>query len=90
MTYPVTARDECRRRFNRATTRATTPTRRRAYGGTAQPRRRGSYYLDVTHPQANKGAVVAPLSKLLNIPSKGIATIGDNSNDLLMFRKSGF
>jgi Cof subfamily protein (haloacid dehalogenase superfamily) len=48
------------------------------------------YYLDVTHPQANKGTVVATLSKLLNIPPAQIATMGDMPNDVLMFRKSGF
>jgi Cof subfamily protein (haloacid dehalogenase superfamily) len=47
------------------------------------------YYLDVTHPQANKGGVVLTMSKLLNIPVEGIATIGDMPNDVLMFEKSG-
>jgi Cof subfamily protein (haloacid dehalogenase superfamily) len=47
------------------------------------------YYLDVTHPQANKGGVVLALSKLLKIPAEGIATIGDMPNDVLMFEKSG-
>ena len=47
------------------------------------------YYLDVTHPQANKGEVVLSLSRLLNIPSEEIATIGDMPNDVLMFKKSG-
>ena len=47
------------------------------------------YYLDVTHPQANKGGVVLAMSKLLNIPTKQIVTIGDMPNDVLMFEKSG-
>lgn len=47
------------------------------------------YYLDVTHPQANKGAVVHAMSKLLNIPTAEIATIGDMPNDVLMFKESG-
>lgn len=47
------------------------------------------YYLDVTHPNANKGQVVIMLSKLLQIPAEQIATIGDMPNDVLMFRKSG-
>jgi Cof subfamily protein (haloacid dehalogenase superfamily) len=47
------------------------------------------YYLDVTHPQANKGQVVAAMSKLLTIPAEEIATIGDMPNDVLMFEKSG-
>jgi Cof subfamily protein (haloacid dehalogenase superfamily) len=48
------------------------------------------YYLDVTHPQANKGVVVATLSRLLNVPPEQIVTLGDMPNDVLMFRKSGF
>ena len=47
------------------------------------------YYLDVTHPDANKGQVVTVLSQALSIPSSEIATIGDMPNDVLMFRKSG-
>jgi Cof subfamily protein (haloacid dehalogenase superfamily) len=47
------------------------------------------YYLDVTHPQANKGEVVLTLSRLLNIPAAQIATLGDMPNDVLMFKKSG-
>jgi hypothetical protein len=47
------------------------------------------YYLDVTHPQANKGEVVLSLSRLLDIPPAEIATIGDMPNDVLMFKKSG-
>jgi hydroxymethylpyrimidine pyrophosphatase-like HAD family hydrolase len=59
-------------------------------GERASAARSQPYYLDVTHPQANKGAVVATLSKLLNIPPEQIATMGDMPNDVLMFRKSGF
>jgi Cof subfamily protein (haloacid dehalogenase superfamily) len=47
------------------------------------------YYLDVTHPRANKGEVVLSLSRLLNIPPKEIATMGDMPNDVLMFKQSG-
>jgi hypothetical protein len=47
------------------------------------------YYLDVTHPDANKGHVVEVLSQALSIPSAQIATIGDMPNDVLMFKKSG-
>jgi len=59
-------------------------------GEKASAARSQPYYLDVTHPKANKGTVVATLSKLLNIPSAQIATIGDMPNDTLMFNKSGF
>ena len=61
-----------------------------ALGDNASAARSQPYYLDVTHPQANKGEVVATLSKLLSIPAQEIATIGDMPNDVLMFRKSGF
>ena len=47
------------------------------------------YYLDITHPQANKGAVVTFLSKRYEIPPDEIATIGDMPNDVLMFAHSG-
>jgi len=47
------------------------------------------YYLDVTHPQANKGEVVTYLSAHLGIPAEQFATIGDMPNDVLMFARSG-
>ena len=47
------------------------------------------YYLDVTHPQANKGGVVKFLSAKYRIPTDEIATIGDMPNDVLMFAHSG-
>jgi Cof subfamily protein (haloacid dehalogenase superfamily) len=47
------------------------------------------YYLDVTHPDANKGAVARYLSAKYSIPSQAIATIGDMPNDVLMFAHSG-
>lgn len=47
------------------------------------------YYLDITHPEANKGTVVRVLSRLLSIPRRAIATIGDGRNDVAMFGASG-
>jgi Cof subfamily protein (haloacid dehalogenase superfamily) len=47
------------------------------------------YYLDVTHPTANKGVVVERLSHYYKIPPEQIATLGDQSNDVLMFQRSG-
>ena len=47
------------------------------------------YYLDVTHPDANKGAVAKYLSRRFSIPTDSIATIGDMPNDVLMFAHSG-
>jgi hypothetical protein len=60
-----------------------------ALGNGASAARSQPYYLDVTHPEANKGTVVTTLSKLFSIPASEIATIGDMPNDVLMFRKSG-
>jgi Cof subfamily protein (haloacid dehalogenase superfamily) len=60
-----------------------------ALGTGASAARSQPYYLDITHPDANKGTVVTTLSKLLSIPAAEIATIGDMPNDVLMFRKSG-
>ena len=62
---------------------------RQALGTGASAARSQPYYLDVTHPDANKGTVVTTLSKLLSVPAGEIATIGDMPNDVLMFRKSG-
>jgi Cof subfamily protein (haloacid dehalogenase superfamily) len=47
------------------------------------------YYLDVTHPEANKGAVARHLSARYGVPPQAIATIGDMPNDVLMFAHSG-
>lgn len=47
------------------------------------------YYLDVTHPEANKGSVVRFLAARYGIPTEAIATIGDAGNDVSMFATSG-
>jgi Cof subfamily protein (haloacid dehalogenase superfamily) len=60
-----------------------------ATAGNASAARSQPYYLDVTHPKANKGEVVLAFSDLLKIPAAEIATIGDMPNDVLMFKKSG-
>jgi Cof subfamily protein (haloacid dehalogenase superfamily) len=60
-----------------------------ACGANASAARSQPYYLDVTHPKANKGEVVLAMSDLLKIPAQQIATIGDMPNDVLMFVKSG-
>jgi Cof subfamily protein (haloacid dehalogenase superfamily) len=61
-----------------------------ALGDHASAKRSQPYYLDITHPAANKGAVVDELVKSLGIPAAEVATIGDMPNDVLMFRRSGF
>lgn len=47
------------------------------------------YYLDVTHPDANKGAVAKYLAARYRLAGDEIATIGDMPNDVLMFAHSG-
>jgi len=61
-----------------------------ALGKRATANRSQPYYLDVTHKDANKGAVVDYLSTHFDIPPAEIATIGDSPNDVLMFKRSGF
>jgi hydroxymethylpyrimidine pyrophosphatase-like HAD family hydrolase len=59
------------------------------FGDHVSAARSQPYYLDVTHPQANKGGVVKFLSAKYGIPPEEIATIGDMPNDVLMFAHSG-
>jgi Cof subfamily protein (haloacid dehalogenase superfamily) len=47
------------------------------------------YYVDVTHPQANKGEVARYLARRYKLEEAEIATIGDQPNDILMFDHSG-
>jgi Cof subfamily protein (haloacid dehalogenase superfamily) len=47
------------------------------------------YYLDVTHPTANKGVVIERMSDYYGIPLEQIASLGDQANDVLMFQRSG-
>ncbi len=59
-------------------------------GDSVSAARSQPYYLDVTHPKANKGEVIATLSRLMGVRPEEIATLGDMPNDVLMFDKSGF
>jgi Cof subfamily protein (haloacid dehalogenase superfamily) len=59
------------------------------FGDDVAASRSQPYYLDVTHPDANKGGVVAYLAERYAIPADEIATIGDMPNDVLMFARSG-
>jgi hypothetical protein len=69
---------------------ATTEERARArFGHHVSAARSQPYYLDVTHPDANKGGVVRYLSARYGIPGPAIATLGDMPNDVLMFAHSG-
>jgi len=59
------------------------------FGDHVSAARSQPYYLDVTHPQANKGGVVQFLAARYRIDEAQIATIGDQPNDVLMFAHSG-
>ncbi len=59
------------------------------FGDHVSATRSQPYYLDVTHPDANKGGVALRLARELQVPTSRIATIGDMPNDVLMFAHSG-
>jgi Cof subfamily protein (haloacid dehalogenase superfamily) len=58
-------------------------------GASVSATRSAAHFLDVTNPEANKGAVALTLAKRLGISPDQIATIGDMPNDVLMFKKTG-
>lgn len=62
---------------------------RTRFGDHVSAARSQPYYLDITHPEANKGAVAGYLSEEFHVPRPAIATIGDMPNDVLMFAHSG-
>jgi Cof subfamily protein (haloacid dehalogenase superfamily) len=61
-----------------------------SFGDRVTAARSQPYYLDITNKHANKGEVVEFLSARFGTPVEEIATIGDQMNDVLMFKKSGF
>jgi Cof subfamily protein (haloacid dehalogenase superfamily) len=62
---------------------------RAALAGQASVARSQPYYLDITHPLANKGVALSELANLLAVPLAEIAVIGDGGNDVAMFERSG-
>ncbi|MDX2092252.1 MAG: Cof-type HAD-IIB family hydrolase [Kofleriaceae bacterium] len=48
-----------------------------------------AYFLDVTHPCANKGAAIVRLAGDLGVPLAQFATLGDQPVDVGMFERSG-
>jgi hypothetical protein len=62
---------------------------RERFGDSVSAARSRPRYLDITHPDANKGEVVRRVSRKLGIPCEAIATVGDEANDVLMFALSG-
>jgi Cof subfamily protein (haloacid dehalogenase superfamily) len=74
---------------DRAAMDAATGAARDAFGDHVSAAQSQPYYLDLTHPDANKGSVLGYLSEQYQIPHEQIATIGDMPNDVLMFARSG-
>lgn len=48
-----------------------------------------SYYVDITHPLANKGIALSEVANLLTVPLTEVVVIGDGGNDVAMFERSG-
>ena len=59
------------------------------FGASVSAARSQPFYVDITHPKANKGEVVIMASEFAGIPTQQIATIGDMANDVTMFQQSG-
>ncbi len=59
------------------------------FGTQVSAARSQPHYLDITNPTAHKGVVIERLSRYLKIPLENIATLGDQLNDVLMFKRSG-
>ncbi len=57
--------------------------------GRATVLRSQPYYLDVTHPQANKGFAAQQLARLLGVADAQMCCLGDMPNDVPMFGVAG-
>jgi len=58
-------------------------------GSEASAARSNPSYVDITHPDANKGMVVRDAARIFQIPLNEIATIGDMPNDVPMLAAAG-
>jgi len=63
---------------------------RAVLGARADVERSQTYYVDVTHPLANKGEAVKALARLTGAVLEATVVIGDMPNDIAMFRVAGF
>jgi hydroxymethylpyrimidine pyrophosphatase-like HAD family hydrolase len=59
-------------------------------GDTANAKRSQTYYLDVTHREANKGNAVRLLAAAQGVAVEEVAVLGDMVNDVPMFQVAGF
>ena len=62
---------------------------RAAIGGNATIGMSQTYYLDLTHPTANKGDGVATLARIAGVDLAAVAVLGDQFNDVPMFERAG-
>jgi len=62
---------------------------REQLSGRANMARSQTYYLDFTHPLANKGQALIELTSLMAVSAAGTAAIGDGENDVDMFAQAG-
>jgi Cof subfamily protein (haloacid dehalogenase superfamily) len=62
---------------------------REQLSGRANMVRSQTYYLDFTHPLANKGQALIELTRLMGVPTADTAVIGDGENDVDMFAQAG-
>ena len=58
-------------------------------GNAANAKLSQTYYLDVTHRDANKGAAVRMLAARFGVPIAQVAVLGDMANDVSMFEVAG-
>jgi len=63
---------------------------RAALAGVANVERSQAYYIDVTHPMANKGEAVRAIAARTGADLDRTIVIGDMTNDIAMFRVAGF
>lgn len=59
------------------------------FGDTAHITKSKPYFLEVMHPEANKGRAVLHLARTLGIAQSDIIGIGDSYNDLDLIREAG-
>jgi hypothetical protein len=62
---------------------------RQPLSGRANIVRSQMYYLDFTHPLANKGQALIELTRLVGVPAAATVAIGDGENDADMFAQAG-
>jgi Cof subfamily protein (haloacid dehalogenase superfamily) len=63
---------------------------RAALGRGANVERSQAYYIDITHPLANKGEAVRTIAAHIGADLAQTIVIGDMTNDIAMFRVAGF